>query len=124
LSPGTDFSFVRLTAMKPVNDNFSPARISTCARIAATDDLELIYLHPQLMRNFLTLPERLAGVRADGASRDPASGSAGRYQAGRYQGDQAESGAGQGVSAQPDAVTPRICLFQDWGARRTYTHSG
>ena len=30
------------------------------AELAATDELELIYLHLQSMRNFLTLPERLA----------------------------------------------------------------
>jgi hypothetical protein len=40
------------------------------AELAKTDELELLYLHLQSMRNFQTLPGRLAVVRGAGADRD------------------------------------------------------
>ncbi len=40
------------------------------AELAKTDELELLYLHLQSMRNFQTLPGRLAVVRGAGAAPD------------------------------------------------------
>ena len=62
----TGFMAVNRTKLKSVPGD-------KLAELAATDELELLYLHLQSMRNFLALPERLAGVQADGARRDPAS---------------------------------------------------
>ena len=47
------------------------------AELANTDELELIYLHLQSMRNFQSLPDRLAGARnatTDRAAATPAAG--------------------------------------------------
>jgi SapC/SecA DEAD-like domain len=43
------------------------------AELANTDELELIYLHLQSMRNFQSLPDRLAGARSNTIDRDAAT---------------------------------------------------
>jgi hypothetical protein len=47
------------------------------AELAKTDELELIYLHLQSMRNFLSFPERLAEVESNTTSRAPNNGMTG-----------------------------------------------
>lgn len=61
----TGFMAVNRTKLKAVPGD-------KLAELAATDELELIYLHLQSMRNFLALPERFPGVHADSTSREPA----------------------------------------------------
>ena len=48
------------------------------AELANTDELELIYLHLQSMRNFQSLPDRLAGARNDTTDRAAATPAAGK----------------------------------------------
>jgi SapC len=48
------------------------------AELANTDELELIYLHLQSMRNFQSLPDRLASVQSNAANPDPATPAAGK----------------------------------------------
>jgi hypothetical protein len=45
------------------------------AQLAATDELELIYLHLQSMRNFAAVKDRLVVTRPAGAQEPAADGS-------------------------------------------------
>ena len=62
----TGFMAVNRTKLKSVAGD-------KLAELARTDELEVTYLHLQSMRNFLSLPERLAGAQAEGAGRDAAA---------------------------------------------------
>jgi hypothetical protein len=46
--------------------------------LASNDELELIYLHLQSMRNFLSFPERLAGAQSNSTDRDAAPPTTGK----------------------------------------------
>jgi hypothetical protein len=46
--------------------------------LASNDELELIYLHLQSMRNFLSFPERLAGAQSNTTDRDAATPTTGK----------------------------------------------
>ena len=48
------------------------------AELANTDELELIYLHLQSMRNFQSLPDRLAGAQSNTTDRDAATPTTGK----------------------------------------------
>jgi hypothetical protein len=48
------------------------------AELANTDELELIYLLLQSMRNFQSLPDRLAGAQSNTTDRDAATPTTGK----------------------------------------------
>ena len=68
----TGFMAVNRTRLKAVGGE-------KLAQLANTDELELIYLHLQSMRNFQSLPDRLVGAQSNTANPDaptPATGKA------------------------------------------------
>jgi hypothetical protein len=67
----TGFLAVNRTRLKAVASD-------KLAELAQTDELELIYLHLQSMRNFQSLPDRLAGARSSAADRDAATPATGK----------------------------------------------
>ena len=61
-----------LTGFQAVNrDRLKKLSGDTLAQLAKTDELELVYLHLQSMRNFAGMPERLAGSPAAAAPASP-----------------------------------------------------
>jgi hypothetical protein len=62
----TGFMAVNRTRLKAVAGD-------KLAELANTDELELIYLHLQSMRNFLSLPDRLAGAQSNATDRSDAA---------------------------------------------------